>query len=47
MRPIAFASWPMYVRRPDELSQREQVEERLLEAADEEHPLVEGRDWVI
>ena len=31
------------VRRPDELSQREQVEERLLEAADEEHPLVEGR----
>ena len=32
------------VRRPDELSEREEVEERLLEAADEEHPLVEGRE---
>ena len=32
------------VRRPDELPEREEVEERLLEAADEEHPLVEGRE---
>ena len=29
------------VRRPDELALREQVEERLLEAADEVHPPVE------
>ena len=32
------------VRRPDELPEREEIEERLLEAADEEHPLVEGRE---
>src|SRR5262249_44018900 len=32
------------VRRADELPEREEVEERLLEAADEEHPLVERRE---
>ena len=29
------------VRRPDQLAEREEVEERLLEPADEEHPRVE------
>jgi hypothetical protein len=32
------------VSRPDELPEGEEVEERLLEPADEEHPLVEARE---
>ena len=44
MSPTALASCPMYVCVvPTSFPEREEVEERLLEAADEEHPLVEGR----
>ena len=45
MKPTAFASCPMYVCVvPTSFPSGEEVEERLLEAADEEHPLVEGRE---
>ena len=45
MTPTAFASWPMYVCVvPASLPSDEQLEQRLLEAADEHHPLVEARE---